>query len=60
MLVDLTDDELLLIHKAIDSKYYDLLVDMLDYDIDNEEEQKEYKALLKKIDGIEKKVKELR
>lgn len=49
-LVTLTDDEIELIRDALKSKHYDLLTDMLDYDVDNEDEQEEVKALLKKID----------
>lgn len=45
MLVDLSEEEIGLIHKAINSKYYDLLIDMIDLDVDNEEEQKAYKAI---------------
>lgn len=58
MTVDLTGDEIGLIHKAINSKYYDLLIDMIDLDVDNEEEQKAYKALLKKLDELEEKKKQ--
>ena len=47
-LVTLTDDEIGLIRDALKSKYYDLLTSMLDYDVDNEDEQEEVKALLKK------------
>lgn len=49
-LVTLTDDEIELIRDALKSKHYELLVGMLDYDIDNEDEQEEVKALLKKLD----------
>lgn len=49
-LVNLTDDEIELIRDALKSKYLDLVGDMIDYDVDNEDEQKEVKALLKKLD----------
>lgn len=49
-LVTLTDDEIELIRDALKSKHYELFVGMLDYDIDNEDEQEEVKALLKKLD----------
>lgn len=49
-LVTLTDDEIELIRDALKSKYLDLVGDMIDYDVDNEDEQKEVKALLKKLD----------
>lgn len=52
MTVDLTEDELFLIHKAINSKHNDLITDMIDFDVDNEEEQKKYKALNEKLDKI--------
>lgn len=52
-LVTLTDDEIELIRDALKSKRYELLVDMLDYDVDNEDEQEKIKALLKKIDSEE-------
>lgn len=53
-LVTLTDDEIELIRDALKTKHYDLLVDMLDYDIDNEDKQEKVKALLKKLDGEKK------
>lgn len=59
MLVDLSEEEIGLIHKAINSKYYDLLIDMIDLDVDNEEEQKVYKALLKKLDEFKALLKKL-
>ena len=49
-LVTLTDDEIELIRDALKSKYLDLVGDMIDYDVDNEEQQEEVKALLKKLD----------
>lgn len=49
-LVNLTDDEIGLIRDALKSKYLDLVCDMTDYDVDNEEQQEEVKALLKKLD----------
>lgn len=49
-LVTLTDDEIELIRDALKSKYLDLVGDMIDYDVDNEDEQEEVKALLKKLD----------
>ena len=49
-LVALTDDEIELIRDALKSKYLDLVGDMIDYDVDNEDEQEEVKALLKKLD----------
>ena len=49
-LVNLTDDEIGLIRDALKSKYLDLVDDMINYDIDNEDEQEEVKALLKKVD----------
>lgn len=52
-LVTLTDDEIELIRDALKSKHYELLVAMLDYDVDNEDEQEKVKALLKKIDSEE-------
>ncbi len=50
-LVTLTDDEIELIRDALKSKHYELLVAMLDYDVDNEDEQEKVKALLKKLDS---------
>lgn len=50
-LVTLTDDEIELIRDALSSKHYELLVAMLDYDVDNEDEQEKVKALLKKLDS---------
>lgn len=49
-LVTLTDDEIELIRDALKSKYLDLVGDMIDYDVDNEDEQEEVKDLLKKLD----------
>lgn len=50
-LVTLTDDEIELIRDALKSRNYELLVDMIDYDIDNEDEREKVKALLNKLDG---------
>lgn len=50
-LVTLTDDEIELIRDALKTKHYELLVAMLDYDVDNEDEQEKVKALLKKLDS---------
>lgn len=52
-LVTLTDDEIELIRDALKTKRYELLVAMLDYDVDNEDEQEKLKALLKKLDSEE-------
>ena len=49
MLVDLTKDELLLIHQAIKEYSFDLLNDQLNYDIDTSDEQKEYSDLDNKL-----------
>ena len=53
-LVTLTDDEIELIRDALKTKRYELLVAMLDYDVDNEDEQEKLKALLKKLDSEER------
>lgn len=49
MLVDLTKDELLLIHQAIKEYSFDLLNDQLNYDVDTSDEQKEYSDLDNKL-----------
>lgn len=49
MTVDLTKDELLLIHQAIKEYSFDLLNDQLNYDIDTSNEQKEYNDLDNKL-----------
>ncbi len=49
MTVDLTKDELLLIHQAIKEYSFDLLNDQLNYDIDTSDEQKEYNDLDNKL-----------
>lgn len=49
MTVDLTADELLLIHQAVTEKYLDLLDDQLGYDVDTQDERKKYKALDDKL-----------
>lgn len=50
-LVTLTDDEIGIIRDALKTKYYDLLDNMLNYDVDNEDEQEEVKTLLRKLDS---------
>ena len=40
MTVDLTADELLLIHEAVKEYFFDLLSDQLNYDVDTSDEQK--------------------
>lgn len=49
MTVDLSGDELLLIHQAVIEKYLDLLDDQLGYDVDTQDERKKYKALDDKL-----------
>lgn len=49
MTVDLTKDELLLIHQAIKEYSFDLLNDQLNYDVDTLDEQKEYNDLDNKL-----------
>ena len=49
MTVDLTKDELLLIHQAIKEYSFDLLNDQLNYDVDTSDEQKEYSDLDNKL-----------
>ncbi len=49
MTVDLTKDQLLLIHQAIKEYSFDLLNDQLNYDIDTSDEQKEYSDLDNKL-----------
>lgn len=49
MTVDLTKDQLLLIHQAIKEYSFDLLNDQLNYDIDTSDEQKEYNDLDNKL-----------
>lgn len=49
MTVDLTKDELLLIHQAVKEYFCDLLSDQLNYDIDTSDEQKEYSDLDNKL-----------
>lgn len=49
MTVDLSGDELLLIHQAVKEYYFDLLSDQLNYDIDTSDEQKEYSDLDNKL-----------
>lgn len=52
MLIDLSEDEIDLIHKAVNSKHNDLIRDMIDWNVDNEEEQEKCKALKNKLDKI--------
>ena len=52
MLIDLSEDEIDLIHKAVNSKHNDLVIDMIYWNVDNEEEQEKYKALKNKLDKI--------
>lgn len=49
MTVDLTKDELLLIHQAVKEYFLDLLHDQLNYDVDTSDEQKEYSDLDNKL-----------
>ena len=49
MTVDLSGDELLLIHQAAKEYYFDLLSDQLNYDVDTSDEQKEYSDLDNKL-----------
>ena len=49
MTVDLTKDELKVIHQAIKEYSFDLLNDQLNYDIDTSDEQKEYNDLDNKL-----------
>lgn len=49
MTVDLTADELLLIHEAVKEYFFDLLSDQLNYDVDTSDEQKEYSDLDNKL-----------
>lgn len=49
MTVDLTKDELLLIHQSIKEYSFDLLNDQLNYDVDTSDEQKEYSDLDNKL-----------
>lgn len=49
MTVDLTKDQLLLIHQAIKEYSFNLLNDQLNYDIDTSDEQKEYNDLDNKL-----------
>lgn len=49
MTVDLTKDELLLIHQAIKEYSFGLLNDQLNYDVDTSDEQKEYNDLDNKL-----------
>ena len=52
MLVDLSEDEIDLIHIAVNSRHNDLVADMIDWNVDNEEEQEKCKALKNKLDKI--------
>lgn len=49
MTVDLTKDELLLIHQAVKEYYFDLLSDQLNYDVDTSDEQKNIAILDNKL-----------
>lgn len=49
MTVDLTKDELLLIHQAVKEYFFDLLFDQLNYDVDTSDDQKEYSDLDNKL-----------
>ena len=49
MTVDLTKDQLLLIHQAIKEYSFDLLNDQLNYDVDTSDEQKKYSDLDNKL-----------
>lgn len=49
MTVDLTKDELLLIHQAVKEYFFDLLSDQLNYDVDTSDDQKEYSDLDNKL-----------
>ena len=52
MTVDLTKDELLLIHQAVKEYFFDLLSDQLNYDVDTSDDQKEYSDLDNKLKKI--------
>lgn len=49
MTVDLTSDELLLIHEAVKEYFFDLLSDQINYDVDTSDEQKKYSDLDNKL-----------
>ncbi len=49
MTVDLTKDELLLIHQAVKEYFFGLLSDQLNYDVDTSDDQKEYSDLDNKL-----------
>ncbi len=49
MTVDLTSDELLLIHEAVKEYFFDLLNDQINYDVDTSDEQKKYSDLDNKL-----------
>lgn len=49
MTVDLTKDELLLIHQAVKEYFFYLLSDQLNYDVDTSDDQKEYSDLDNKL-----------
>ncbi len=59
MIIDLTDDEIELIKKAIISIGGDLLKDFIEYDVDNLDKLKKYTALSKKIEEVERQNNEL-
>lgn len=49
MTVDLSGDELHLIHEAVKEYFFDLLSDQLNYDVDTSDEQKKYSDLDNKL-----------
>lgn len=49
MTVDLSGDELLLIHEAVKEYFFDLLNDQINYDVDTSDEQKKYSDLDNKL-----------
>lgn len=49
MTVDLSGDELLLIHQAVKEIFFDLLNDQINYDVDTSDEQKKYSDLDNKL-----------
>lgn len=49
MTVDLTSDELLLIHEAVKEYFFDLLNDQINYDVDTSDDQKKYSDLDNKL-----------
>lgn len=49
MTVDLSGDELLLIHEAVKEYFFDLLNDQINHDVDTSDEQKKYSDLDNKL-----------